>query len=266
MGLQEIIEKTLDKKRGYKYHTYQTNYDSVAILGGVTIDIFSLYHYGTLIFRWDLKRNTPTHLYEISTSDSCAVRKAMHAMPNNYFWIRQHKTYGIRCPFYGGVVPINIDDINKSFYGVKSSLSFYRWRQVLKWLSEMAHPFLFPDTTIGWYYRDLNIEGNIMREKENEIIKAERSIEDAYDNIREDRWNFDSCRKVTADSDGLARQFALMRKGKALRNILLLWIHDHPLIPFPIIKAGIKRGQHLNSNGYIIDITLFSRGAIFGGD
>ncbi len=71
MGFNEFIEKTLSKRRGYKYHTYETVYD------GKT---FELYHYGCLILQVDMEKKKITDLYVSSVSDRDAINRALWIM------------------------------------------------------------------------------------------------------------------------------------------------------------------------------------------
>jgi len=76
MGFNEFIRKTLTNKRGYKYHTYQTEYKD---------EIFSLYHYNTLILKVDLK-NKEILFYRIySFSDSQAISETLWELHLGYY-------------------------------------------------------------------------------------------------------------------------------------------------------------------------------------
>ena len=76
MGFNEFIRKTLANKRGYKYHTYQTEYKN---------EIFSLYHYNELILKVDLK-NKEILFYRIySFSDGQAISKTLWELHLGYY-------------------------------------------------------------------------------------------------------------------------------------------------------------------------------------
>jgi len=70
MNFSQLIKKTIEKRRGYKYHTYQTD---------VKNSVFRLYHYGTCILEVDLeKKNVISYAY--SKSDSEAIDGTIWAL------------------------------------------------------------------------------------------------------------------------------------------------------------------------------------------
>lgn len=87
MGLYEIIEKTINKERGYKYHTYQTHYDE----GVVSLD-----HYGTKIIEFDLNENEVLDFLVTSSSDNQAINTTLSAIQKfveGWFSLSRKKIY-----------------------------------------------------------------------------------------------------------------------------------------------------------------------------
>jgi len=64
MNFREFIRKTIRKERGYKYHTYRTEFNG---------DIFKLWHHGTMILSASLKKKKVEDWFIMSISDSQAI-------------------------------------------------------------------------------------------------------------------------------------------------------------------------------------------------
>jgi len=71
LGFSEFIEKTLKKGRGYRYHTYETEFDG---------DEFRLYHYGTLILSASLSEKKVKRCLITSISDSQAISRCLQIL------------------------------------------------------------------------------------------------------------------------------------------------------------------------------------------
>lgn len=66
MNFEKFIEKTTNRKRGFKYHTYRTEYDG---------NNFKLFHYGTLIL--EIKNGEVEYWRITSLSDKNAISKSL---------------------------------------------------------------------------------------------------------------------------------------------------------------------------------------------
>jgi len=79
LGFSEFIKKTLENCRGYKYHTYETEFDG---------DEFRLYHYGTLILSASLKERKVKDWRLTSISDGQAVSSCLSILGLPYMVYR----------------------------------------------------------------------------------------------------------------------------------------------------------------------------------
>jgi len=92
MGFYEFIEKTLARRRGYKYHTYQTEIDG---------DIFKLYHYGVKILEVNLRKRKILDYLITSFSDAQAISKTLYELKwCNHYFLEGHIIYRKEKGFY----------------------------------------------------------------------------------------------------------------------------------------------------------------------
>lgn len=72
MNRKRLVEKTLENRRGYKYHTYETE-----LTERDGSEVFSLYHYGTRILSVDLSEKSLIRSRTTSVSDRDMVNIAL---------------------------------------------------------------------------------------------------------------------------------------------------------------------------------------------
>lgn len=146
MALEDIIEKTLKKKRGYKYHTYQTLYDKDK-------NIFSLLHYGTCILEVKVVpplEELPSYAevldaFVTSVSDRDSINKTIRQI-ENYTHCRG-LGYAIYGPTFGGSfiktvevrgrvfgIPIEYEEEFKRMVHTLSTSNLTKLEEVLAWL------------------------------------------------------------------------------------------------------------------------------------
>ena len=92
LNFSEFIEKTIKRGRGYRYHTYETEFDG---------DVFKLYHHGTLILSASLSKKKVKRWLITSISDSQAISRCLCILglpylvckwdvhPSDEFWRRR---------------------------------------------------------------------------------------------------------------------------------------------------------------------------------
>jgi len=97
MNFNNLVEKTLKRGRGYKYHTYETEFDG---------DEFRLYHYGTLILSASLREKKVKRWLITSISDSQAISRCLQILglpylvyrwdvyPSDEFWRKRAERRG----------------------------------------------------------------------------------------------------------------------------------------------------------------------------
>jgi len=77
MNFDLLIEKTIRNEKGYKYHTYYTEFDKDK-------KIFSLYHYGTKILELDIQNQKVISYYIYSVSDKIAITRTFWTLSFNF--------------------------------------------------------------------------------------------------------------------------------------------------------------------------------------
>jgi len=86
MRRDELIKKTLEKKKGYKLRSYETNYVD---------DVLYLYHYGTEILRVDIKNKKILNYLITSVSDSDMIRIALDECELRDYYVSRDNIYRI---------------------------------------------------------------------------------------------------------------------------------------------------------------------------
>ena len=129
MDFYEFIEKTLEKKRGYKYHTYETIFHR---------KILELYHYGTLILKVDVEKKKVLYYLITSFSDKIAIEKTLSVLRLNVYTIYRSKMYeevdGLFIPFTNDKKERNelIEKIKRLDKRLKSQIKKLNYSSIFK--------------------------------------------------------------------------------------------------------------------------------------
>jgi len=160
MNFRELIEKTVAKKRGYKYHTYKTDYDDI---------ILKLYHYGTKILELDTKAKKVLRYHIWGFSDQMAISRTLWILQFPYYTYSGRIWYRINAKGVWFSIPVEYQD---------------RAKQIVKILRLFSTKDLYDLSWIRNIWRYL-ISVDVTKSLLSRVLKKSRAIKQGLEHRRE---------------------------------------------------------------------------------